>query len=192
MRYLIALLLLIPLAGNAAVVGHDHCDGKPPGHTHKPGPGNGNGHSHDPDECGPIIIDNGAAALWNLSTRGFVQDGPSVLIGGFIIIGDVPLCVVIRGRGIEPEAFPGLQLPDPKVALIRQVPREVIDVNDTWTDNPDEAEAILDTGLGDVLEPNDAGMFKCLEPGGYTMILTSSDGEGGIGIIEAFDAEATP
>lgn len=192
MRLLILLAFL--LSGNAfgAVVGHNHCDGKPPGHNHDPGPGNGNGHSHDPDECGPVIIDSGGSALWNLSTRGFVMDGPSVLIGGFIIVGDVPLCVVIRGRGISPEGFPAIELPDPKVRLFRQVPKELLVTSDNWMDDLDQATKITEVGLDGPLQPQDAGLFQCLEPGGYTAILTSADGEPGVGIVEVFDAEIEP
>src|SRR5215469_8319145 len=70
--------------------------------------------------------------LSNISTRGFVQTGDDVMIGGFILQGTIPTSVIIRAIGPEltqygvPDALadPTLELHDSTGALIAS--------NDNW------------------------------------------------------------
>jgi hypothetical protein len=135
--------------------------------------------------------------LGNISTRAFVMDGPAKVVGGFIIrkpagAPDENLCVVIRGRG-QSVGLPNsdILLPDPQLTLWTRIEgvQTVINYNNDWQDDLDNAFNIIDSGFGDVMEPTDAGIYTCLPPGGYTAHLTSADGGDGIGIVEVFDAD---
>ena len=150
-----------------------------------------------PDAAPPFVPQSEPVLLGNISTRAFVMDGPAKVVGGFIIrkpegAEDENLCVVIRGRG-QSVALPNsdILLPDPQLTLWTRVDgvQTVIDYNNDWQDDLDNAFNIIDSGFGDVMEPTDAGIYTCLPPGGYTAHLTSADGGDGIGIVEVFDAD---
>ena len=85
-----------------------------------------------------------AARLANVSTRGFVQTGDNLMIGGFIIVNN-PVRVVVRGIGPSLAAF-GVPDPlaDPTLEL-RGADGTLILANDNWRDTQ-QAE-IMATGL---------------------------------------------
>lgn len=127
--------------------------------------------------------------LVNLSARARVGDTP--LIGGFVISGEVPLKVLIRGVGpmlskqgvVHP-------LANPKITLYRgSIP---IHNNDQWNDaaNLSALRAATTASGAFALDENsnDAAMLETLEPGVYTVHLTSVDGTPGIGLIEIYEA----
>src|SRR5512144_789408 len=101
------------------------------------------------------------AELSNVSTRGFVQTGDDVMIGGLIIEGSVPATVLIRARGPSmsgaPFFVPGT-LANPFLQLFSG--QDVIAQNDNWQDSPtcsgfvcEGAAEIISTGL-DPCQPN--------------------------------------
>ena len=63
---------------------------------------------------------NQSVRLGNISTRGNVLTGDSVMIGGFIVSGDIPKRMIVRVRGAS-LTFNGVQIPgaiqDPGLAL---------------------------------------------------------------------------
>ena len=80
--------------------------------------------------------------LANISTRGFVQTGDDVLIGGLIVLGQNPLRVIVRAIGPSlpvPGALadPTLELHDGNGALIV--------ANDNW--RSDQETEIIATGI---------------------------------------------
>jgi ELWxxDGT repeat protein len=122
--------------------------------------------------------------LSNISGRALVQSGDNVAIGGFIIQGDGPKTVLIRGRGPSLAAF-GIAntLANPHLQLVR-ADRTVIAMNDDWQQATNR-DAIAASGFA----PSDgaeSALLVTLDPGGYTMILSGVGGISGVGIVEVF------
>ncbi|MGH8094907.1 MAG: PKD domain-containing protein [Chthoniobacterales bacterium] len=123
------------------------------------------------------------AVLSNLSTRGFVETGASVLIGGFIVGGSDMSTVVLRALGpsllpagvLDYLADPTLELHDANGALLAS--------NDNWADT--QQTEILASGLapGDPLE---AAIESTLAPGNYTAIVTGKNGGVGVSLMEIY------
>ena len=127
-------------------------------------------------------LSDGAGRLANLSTRGQVSSGNSVLIGGLIVEGDSPQAVTLRGRGpsLTGAGVPGA-ISDPLLELFDAAGTR-IDLNDDFANHP-EADLL---GVFAPDDPREAALRTILEPGAYTVILRSAGGEAGIGIVEAF------
>lgn len=117
--------------------------------------------------------------LGNISTRGFVQFGDNVMIGGFIVVGPDTQTVVIRAIGPslpvpEPLADPELELHDGNGGLIA--------INYEWTS---DRAAIIATGL---TPSNDleCAIVTTLVPGNYTAIVRGTKGATGVALVEAY------
>ena len=118
--------------------------------------------------------------LANISTRGFVQTGNNVLIGGLIVLGDGPLRVILRGLGptlAVPEALanPTLELHDSNGAFVG--------FNDDW--RADQEAEIIATGLAPASDLESA-MVRNLAPGFYTFVLRGVNQSSGLALIEAY------
>jgi hypothetical protein len=126
--------------------------------------------------------------LLNISTREKVLTGGGVLIGGFIVTGDVKKTVLIRALGPTLTQFgvPGvlgdtiLELHDGTGALI--------DSNDNW--KSDHQAQIMATGKA---PPNDleSAILVSLSPGSYTAILRGQGNTTGVGEVEVYDLDDT-
>jgi hypothetical protein len=133
-----------------------------------------------------------AANLQNISTRGFVGTGNSVLIGGMIIHGTGPKKVLVRAIGPTLGQF-GLSsvLQNPTLDLYHTVnnTQVVVTSNDNWIDSANKQE-IIDTGLA---PPNnlEAAILMDLEPGNYTAIVRGVNGTTGNALVDAFDINQT-
>ena len=141
------------------------------------------------------IYDTNAAAgaqLANISTRGFVQSGDNVMIGGFIL-GGPPQAgsntrVVVRGIGPSLAQFglspvladPTLELHDGNGALLIS--------NDDWQDDPTSAGQLIAVGLAPQ-NSKESGIFTSLPPGAFTAILAGKNGGIGIGLVEIYNVE---
>jgi hypothetical protein len=106
------------------------------------------------------------------------------MIGGFIITGNAPKKVAIRGMGPALASF-GITdfLADPFLEL-RSSSGAVLQANDNWKDSQ-QAEI---QALG--LAPNDnreAVIVTTLTPGSYTALLTGKGGTTGVGLVEIYD-----
>lgn len=127
------------------------------------------------------------ARALNLSTRLRVETGDNVMIGGFIITGNVPKGVAIRGIGpsLADLGLSGV-LADPTLEL--HGPAGVLIQNNDWQDDPEQAAQL--TALGLALEdPNESGIVATLPPGAYTAILAGNTQTTGIGLVEIYDAD---
>ena len=125
-----------------------------------------------------------SAELTNVSTRGFVGTGQSVMIGGFITSGgNGSIEVVVRGLGPTLTQF-GVSgaLADPVVTLVDQN-GVVVKTNDNWKNT--QQAAIQATGLA---PPNDleSAMVVTIAAGRYTAILSGQNGGTGIGLVEVY------
>ena len=128
-----------------------------------------------------------AAALANISTRGFVDGNESVMIGGFILGGNPNNTrIAIRGLGPFLRQFaldpvledPTLELRDANGALLIE--------NDNWTDDTVSAAQLAAHGLA-LSDMKESGIFTSLPPGQFTAILAGKDGGIGIGLVEIYN-----
>ncbi len=127
--------------------------------------------------------------LGNLSTRGFVQTGDNVMIGGFIL-GGHPANATIAVRGIGPSlAALGLNnvLADPTLEL-RNENGVILVSNDDWTDDAVAAGQLAANGLA-LSDPKESGIFTSLPPGQFTAILAGKNGGVGIGLVEIYNVK---
>ena len=109
--------------------------------------------------------------------------GRKIAIAGFIIRGDQPKTVLIRGRGPSVNVEADL-LPDPRV-ILKDSSNTTLADNDNWKDAPNWQD-IEATGKA---PPNDleAAILISLDPGPYTVRLQGTGGVVGVGIVEVLD-----
>jgi dienelactone hydrolase len=126
--------------------------------------------------------------LINLSTRGQVQTGNNVMIGGFIIGGSTPKKVLIRavGPNLANYGVTGV-LANPMLELHRSSDNSIVATNDDWGTSANAAE-ITATALAPV-DPKEAAILATLEPGAYTAIVTGNGGGTGVGIVEVYELD---
>lgn len=119
--------------------------------------------------------------LANISTRGFVDTGDNVIIGGTIIIGTSPANVLIRAMGPSLTTVPNA-LQDPTLEL-HDEQGNVITSNDNWRDTQ-EAAIIATT-----IPPSDnreSAILANLPPGQYTAIVRGKSNSTGVAVVEAY------
>jgi hypothetical protein len=120
--------------------------------------------------------------LANIASRGFVQAGDNVMIGGFIIGGDYPARVLIRAIGPSLPFSGALQ--NPALELVDSNGARIS--NDNWRETQ-EAEIIATT-----IPPtnnNEAAILATLVPGPYTAIVRGKDDTVGIAVVEAYNLQ---
>lgn len=129
--------------------------------------------------------------LANISTRGFVDTGDNVMIGGLIVSGGAGggnARVIVRAIGPSLGAS-GLQgaLPDPNLELYN-ASGTAIASNDNWKIRPDgssqqgEIEATSIPPTSDL----ESALVQTLGPGNYTAIVRGTSGVTGIAVVEAY------
>ena len=138
----------------------------------------------------------GSSILGNISTRGYVQTGDNVVIGGFIIPGTQPKGVMLRAIGPElsqhgvPNTLtdPTLELYDSTGALIAS--------NDNWQHTEiggiiagDQVRDILNSDLAPK-DRNESVINATLPPGNYTAILRGVNNTTGVALVEGYRASA--
>ncbi len=128
------------------------------------------------------------AKFYNIATRVVVEQGDNVGIGGFIIRGNQPKRVIVRGVGPslqkDGSAFPG-KLEDPTIDLF-DGNQLLIDSNNDWRSS-NEAE-IRATNLAPSND-REAAIVRQLAPGAYTVVLTGNADSTGVGLVEVYDLE---
>ena len=116
-----------------------------------------------------------------------VETGSNVLIGGFILTGNAPKSVVVRGIGPSLAAFGvGDSLVDPTLEL-RAANGALLAQNDDWQDDLAEAAQLTTLGLA-LQNPRESAIVATLQPGtSYTAILAGNSGGAGVGLVEIYD-----
>ena len=126
---------------------------------------------------------NVAANAANISTRGRVQTGDNVMIGGFIIGGTETQRVIVRAIGptLASRGVAGA-LQDPTVELVNASGTSVA-FNDNW--RAEQATEISDSGLapGDDAE---SAIIRSLAPGNYTAVVRGAANTSGVGLVEVY------
>lgn len=126
-------------------------------------------------------LDHPEIPLAGISTRGLVQTGDNVMIGGFAIQGAGPQTVVVRARG--PSLGVAGALGDPVLTLVPADGSPAL-VNDDWQTAANAAQ-LQATGLqpGNTKE---SAMLLTLNPGAYTAIVSGAGGGSGVAIVEVY------
>ena len=127
--------------------------------------------------------------LANISTRGLVQTGENVMIGGFIAGPDTDAASSIVIRAIGP-SFAGFGIADPLLDPTLELHNsdgDLIDNNDNWMDGPD-AQTIADDGLA---PPNDneSALLMTAAPGAYTAIVRGANETTGVALVEVYNLQ---
>jgi hypothetical protein len=126
------------------------------------------------------------STLANIATRGFVQGGDNVLIGGFIYAGGVGQTnVVIRAIGPSlGQAGITNPLADPMLELFNSNGSSVAS-NDDWKNSPDTA-TLQRLGFQPANDSESAIVRGNLPRGAYTAIVRGKNGGTGVAVVEAY------
>lgn len=126
--------------------------------------------------------------LANISTRGFVDTGDNVMIGGFIVGGGSPsgtAKVIVRALGpsvpiTDALGNPTLELHDQNGTAIA--------FNDNWKTRPDGSSQQAEIEATTVPPTNDleAALVLTLAPGNYTAVVRGINNTTGVGLVEAY------
>jgi uncharacterized protein (DUF2141 family) len=123
--------------------------------------------------------------LANISTRGFVNTGDNVMIGGFIVRpgGGTETRVVVRAIG--PSLKPGIAnaLDDPTLEL-HDHNGATIASNNNWKDS--QQTEIQNTGLAPTNEAESA-ILANLTPGAYTAVVRGNGNTTGVAVVELYN-----
>ncbi len=136
-----------------------------------------------------------ATQLVNLSTRGYVGTGDDVLVAGFVVEGDTPKRVLVRGIGPALKEF-GVtgSLQDPVLKIYRGT--TVIAENDDWEKSPpgvaaagaEMAAAASGAGAFALLSGSkDAALILTLAPGAYSAVISGANSSSGAGLVEVYE-----
>jgi hypothetical protein len=131
---------------------------------------------------------DGTAIIGNISTRGFVQTGDNVMIGGFIVLntGSAMTDVLVRAIGPSLSAF-GI------VGALADPTLDLYDPNGMVIASDDDWKATQQTEIeATTLAPHDAreaAILQTLAAGAYTAIVRGKNETTGIGLIEAYNLQ---
>jgi hypothetical protein len=121
--------------------------------------------------------------LANISTRGFVQTGDTILVAGTIVLGQAPQKVIVRAIG--PSLSIVAKLADPILEL-RDANGTVIRSNDNWRTGGQENE-IVQTGVAPTND-HESALIETLPANnaGYTAIVRGVNNTSGIAVVEIY------
>lgn len=138
--------------------------------------------------------------LVNISIRGNVGGGDDVLIGGFVVSGDQPKRILIRGIGPGLTAFGVAGALNDPLLTVYDSKQGVVARNDNWgTPQPLDASqslgtaadiAAADTAAGAfALTPGsaDAALVLTLNPGAYSAVVAGANGAKGNAMVEVYE-----
>jgi hypothetical protein len=123
--------------------------------------------------------------LTNISTRGFVQGGEHVLIGGFILGNkNGGSRVVVRAIGPSLSGFGiAAALQDPVLDLYNSSGTRIAADND-WKDSQ---EVAIEASGFSPSDSREAAIMSVLAPGAYTAIVRSHDDASGVALVEVYN-----
>jgi plastocyanin len=123
------------------------------------------------------------STLSNISTRGLVQTGANVMIGGFIVQGTGTEKVLVRALGPTLASFGVTSVLANPALELRDVNGNLIEANDDWKST--NQAAITATGKQ---PPNDfeSAILRDLGIGNYTAIVRGVNSTTGVALVEAY------
>ena len=127
--------------------------------------------------------------LINISARAIAGTADSTMIAGFVIKGDTPITVLIRGIGPALSQF-GVTgfLANPRLTLRRD--GNLVTTNDNWGDLGASAMAATMASVGAFALPAnslDSAILATLQPGLYTVELTGANSVPGVALVEIYE-----
>jgi hypothetical protein len=146
--------------------------------------------------------DNATSRLINISTRGYLATGASIMIPG-IVVGEGSRRLLVRAAG------PGLigkvpasvtTLPDPVIRVVDRLGNEIA-TNDNWGFTPndnwgsaDDSRSVSTAVRATSAFPfadysTDAALVVALPPGLYTVLVSDKNGASGLAIVEAYELD---
>ena len=124
--------------------------------------------------------------LANIATRGLVQIGDNVMIGGFIVLGATPQNVIVIALG--PSIPVAGNLANPTLEL-RDGNGDLLDANDDWIDSSDK-QAIIDSTVAPTNNLESAIIATLPSNGAqYTAIVRGAGGTTGVAVVEVFSLQ---
>lgn len=123
--------------------------------------------------------------LTNISTRGRVETGDDILIGGIIIEEGEPASLIIRaiGPSLASQSVTG-PLADPTLDLHDNSGVKIMS-NDNWNDDPAQSAQFQTEGLAPT-NANESALAAVLNPGNYTAIVRGKNNTQGVALVEFF------
>jgi predicted outer membrane repeat protein len=118
--------------------------------------------------------------LANISTRGLVQTGENVMIGGFIVLNGKQKVIV---RAIGPSLPVAGALQDPVLEL-HNSDGAVLQSNDNWKTGGQQAEIIATTVPP--TRDEESAIVRTLVPGNYTAVVRGVNQTTGVALVEVF------
>ena len=134
----------------------------------------------------PLLFLTPPVGAVNISTRMAIGTDENVMIGGFIVTGNAPKKLILRGIGPSLRAgdgpLPG-SLQDPVLELYN-ARGELLTSNDDWKSH--HQQEIVDTTVPPA-DDRESAIVAAFEPGNYTAVVRGKTGGTGIGLVEIYD-----
>lgn len=128
-------------------------------------------------------LDPSVSRVAALSTRGKIETGDNVLIGGFIVGGQQPGTVVVRAIGPTlTQAGIENALQDPNLELF-DGSGSLIFANDNW--RSDQQEQLLNSSIAPE-DDRESAMVARLLPGNYTAVVRGRGDSTGVALVEIY------
>ena len=130
-----------------------------------------------------------ASELANVSTRGFVDTGDNVMIGGFILGPGGSSIGTVLVRALGPSVAVSPVLADPTLELHNGNGAKIAS-NDNWKIDDQTGQSQEAAIRATTLPPSndlESALVANLVPGNYTVIIAGKNGGTGIGLIEAYN-----
>ena len=130
--------------------------------------------------------------LANISTRGFVDTGNNVMIGGLIVGGgtcSTPAKVIVRALG--PSIPVSGALGDPTLEL-HNGSGTTIATNDNWKIDDQTGQSQEAAIRATTIPPSndlESALIATLVPGNYTAIVRGKNNATGVGLVEVYDLQ---
>ncbi|MBL9212682.1 MAG: DUF4331 domain-containing protein [Opitutaceae bacterium] len=120
--------------------------------------------------------------LLNFATRGNIGTGDNILIGGFVIRGNAPVRVLIRGTGPSLTNFGVAGAVNDTIVQVWQGGTMLAE-NDDWRSGQ---QALISASGYAPLNDREGAVLVTLQPGAYTTTIRGKNGATGVGLVEAF------
>ncbi|RKX33118.1 MAG: hypothetical protein DRP71_10945, partial [Verrucomicrobia bacterium] len=142
---------------------------------------------YDADET-----DNPTVKIVNISNRGEVGVGAAIMIPGFVVGGENPKTVLIRGVGPKLAGFGVQGVLENPILTVFSVSDPVV-TNDDWGDATNATElAAAAAAVGAFpldIGSQDAAVLITLDPGAYTVKVSGVDNTTGVALVEIYEVD---
>ncbi len=128
-------------------------------------------------------LDRAQGSVANISTRGRIETGDQVMIGGFIIRGSTATQVIVRavGPSLVAEGVPDALL-DPTLELYDS-DGTLLSTNDNWRTTQESA---IVTSTVPPIDDREAAIVRTLTPGAYTAVVRGQNETTGVALFEVY------